>query len=57
VVPVTVEGKDGQEYSAKLVVQGPETPFQFKVPVEPREITLNPYGEILAHDVLDAETW
>ena len=26
--------------------------FNFKVPVQPLEITLNKYGEVLAHDVL-----
>jgi hypothetical protein len=57
VVPVTVLGKDKQEYPAKLLVEGAETPFAFKVPVEPLEITLNKYGEILAHPTLENRGW
>jgi aminopeptidase N len=53
VVPITVLGKDRQEYTIKVLVEGEETPFNFKLPVEPREVTLNKYGEMLAHDVLE----
>jgi hypothetical protein len=52
IVPITVRGKGQMEYPAKVVVEGPETEFQFKVPEEPREVTLNKYGELLAYDVL-----
>ncbi len=48
VVPVTVKGKDKQEYSANVVVEGPQTPFAFKVPVKPIDIQVNKYGAILA---------
>jgi aminopeptidase N len=53
IVPITVLGKDGQEYPARVLVEGPDTKFAFKVPVKPTEITLNKYGEILAHPVLE----
>ncbi|MCP3978146.1 MAG: M1 family metallopeptidase [bacterium] len=52
VVPITVLGKDNREYPAKVWVEGAETPFRFKVPVKPLEVTLNKYGAILAHEVL-----
>ncbi len=48
VVPVTVKGKDKQEYSANVVVEGPQTTFAFKVPVKPIDIQVNKYGAILA---------
>ena len=51
VVPLTVVGKDKQEYTANLVVEGSETPFALKVPVKPIEVWLNKYGEILARDI------
>ncbi len=51
-VPITILGKDRTEYPARIVVDGPETAFAFKVPVEPREVTLNKYGETLARDVI-----
>ena len=51
-VSITVLGRDKQEYPARIVVQGPETPFQFKVPIKPVTVTLNKYGEMLAHDVV-----
>jgi hypothetical protein len=57
VIPITVVGKDGQEYPARLLVEGPETKFAFKVPVKPDEITFNKYGEILAHPVLENRGW
>jgi hypothetical protein len=53
VVPITVVGKDREEYTIRVVVEGEQTPFTFKLPVEPREVTLNKYGEMLAHDVLE----
>ena len=37
----------------RVLVEGQETPFAFKLAVEPREVTLNKYGEMLAHDVLE----
>ena len=52
IVPITVLGKDRAEYPAKIVVEGPETEFGFKVPEQPREVTLNKYGELLAYDVI-----
>ncbi|MCP3977889.1 MAG: M1 family metallopeptidase [bacterium] len=51
VVPVTVLGKDKQEYSARVVVEGPETPFAFKVPVKPLDVTVNKYGETLSRPI------
>jgi aminopeptidase N len=57
VIPITVTGKDQQEYPARLLVEGAETPFAFKVPVKPDEITFNKYGEILAHPVLENRSW
>jgi aminopeptidase N len=53
IVPVVVIGQDGQEYRKGLLVEGAETDFQFKVPVEPDVITFNANGEILAQSVLD----
>ena len=52
-VPVTVIGRDRQEYRKSILVEGAETQFVLKVPVEPMEITFNSHGEILAHPVLD----
>jgi hypothetical protein len=52
VVNVTVVGRDKQEYSKRLIVEGAETPFRFKVPVEPLEIVMNKNGEMLAHDII-----
>lgn len=52
VVPITVELGKGEEFPAKVLVQGAETPFQFKVAKEPRDVVFNKYHEILAHDVL-----
>jgi hypothetical protein len=57
IVPITVLGRDKQEYPARLLVEGSETPFAFKVPVEPLEIELNKYGEILAHPPLENRSW
>ena len=54
-VAITVRGQDKREYPARLIVQGAETPFQFAVPAKPVEVTLNKYGEMLAHDVLMPE--
>jgi aminopeptidase N len=53
IVPVTVVGKDRQEYRKGLLVEGADTKFALKVPVEPMEITFNAEGEILAHPTLD----
>jgi len=57
IVPVTVLGKDKLEYPARVLVEGADTPFAFNVPVEPLEITLNKYGEILAHPPLQNRSW
>jgi hypothetical protein len=57
VVPITVLGVDRQEYPVRLIVEGEETPFAFKLPVKPLEVDLNKYGEILAHDVLENRSW
>ena len=48
---MTVLGNDKQEYTSRLVVEGPKTPFTLKVPAKPLEVTLNKYGEILARPV------
>ena len=53
IVPVVVIGRDKQEYRKRLLVEGAETDFVFKVSVEPMEITFNANGEILAQPVLD----
>ena len=52
IVPITVKGKTGKEFAARIKVQGPTTPFKFKVEDEPSEVTLNKYGECLAYDVI-----
>jgi aminopeptidase N len=52
IIPVVVEGRDGQEYRKGLLVEGAQTDFAFKVPVEPMEITFNDDGEILAESVI-----
>ncbi len=52
VVTVTAVGrKSGKEFTVRVLVEGPETPFRFKVPEEPLEVVLNRYHEVLAHDV------
>ena len=51
VVPITILLKSGKEYQYKLLVDGPETKFQFKVGEEPRSVVFNKYGEVLAYDV------
>jgi hypothetical protein len=56
-ITVTVLGKDKQEYPARIIVEGEKTPFAFKVPVKPVEVTLNKNGEMLAHDVLVGRTF
>jgi hypothetical protein len=57
IIPVTVLGRDSKEYPARVLVEGQETPFAFKIPVEPLEIAFNKYGEILAHPTLDNQDW
>jgi hypothetical protein len=47
---ITVIGRDKKEYPYRLIVNGAETPFAFKVPVEPRDVILNRNGEVLALD-------
>jgi hypothetical protein len=51
VVPVTVTGPSNREYPARVLVEKERTPFAFKVPEKPVTVTLNKYGEILAHPV------
>ena len=52
-VPITVLGSDKREYGTQILVDGPRTPFQFKVPVKPLEVSLNKNGDTLAHDVVE----
>ena len=52
-----IVGAKGKEYPAKIRVQGPETPFQFKLPEEPLEVVFNKNGDILARDVLVNKSW
>ena len=48
IVPITVElGKEEHKY--KIVLKGETTPFRFKVPRKPKSVTVNKYGEMLAH--------
>jgi len=49
VAPLVVLGKDKQEYRKSLLVEGPETRFQLKLPVAPADLTFNADGAILAH--------
>jgi len=56
-VPITVTGRDGQEYTQPVYVRDSEATFGFKVPVEPVEVELNKHGETLAHDVLVNRDW
>ena len=51
IVDIIVEAK-GDEYKSRVLIDGPETPFKFKVPSKPLEVALNKYNGILAHDVL-----
>lgn len=51
-VSVTVVGDDKQEYPVRFPVEGAETPFAFKVPVEPFDVVLNKDGEMLAMETL-----
>jgi hypothetical protein len=49
---ITVTGREtGKEYPVRVLIEGEKTPFLFKVPEEPLEVTLNKYGEILSLDV------
>ena len=53
-VPITVsfyKAKKGQVVHKDLVIDGPEVPFAFKVPLEPMEIAFNKYNETLSYDV------
>lgn len=52
ILTVTVIGKDKKEYPVRVLVEKEQTPFAFKVPVQPLDVVLNKYGEVLAHDVL-----
>jgi hypothetical protein len=57
IVPVTVTGKDGQEYTKEVLLRGAKAPFAFGMRVEPREVELNKYGETLARDTLTNRPW
>jgi len=58
VVPITVTFRKGKdELRKRIMVEGAESKFAFKLPKEPLEIAFNKYGEILAHDVKVNETW
>lgn len=52
VVPITLVFGKGKESPAKVLVEGKETSFQFKVPEEPKDVVFNKYNEILAYDIL-----
>ena len=51
IVPVTVKGKKN-EFSTKVVVEGPETVVHLKVPEKPVEVLLNDHGVTLAQDAV-----
>ena len=55
VVRMTIDGKKGKAYAKTLVVDGPETKFQVKVPEQPQGIHLNDQGEVLAYDIVMEE--
>ncbi len=53
---VVVTGrKSKQEYATQIRVEGPESPFRFKVPEEPLEIAFNKYGDMLSYPVQTRE--
>ena len=52
VIRMTIDGKKGKTYAKTLVVDGPETKFQIKVPEQPKAVHLNEQGEVLAHDIV-----
>lgn len=54
-VPITVLGSDKQDYGTTILVDGPQTPFMFKVPVQPLEVRLNANGDVLAWDVIEPD--
>jgi len=55
---LTFVSQKGKEFkSPYFLVNGPETPFKFKVPEEPVEVAFNKDGEILAHEVLVNRSW
>jgi hypothetical protein len=47
----------GEEYEARRVVEGPQTPFKLKVPDKPVEVSLNKNGETLALDTIVNKSW
>jgi hypothetical protein len=51
VATVTAVGRDKKDYPARILVEKQETPFKFKVPVEPIDVVFNKNGEVLAADV------
>ncbi|MCZ6650064.1 MAG: M1 family aminopeptidase, partial [Acidobacteria bacterium] len=55
VLRVTIDGKKGKAYAKTLVVDGPATEFQVKIPEEPRGIHFNERGGVLAHDIVMME--
>jgi aminopeptidase N len=56
IVDVTVKAKGG-DFVQRVIVQGAETPFRFKVQAKPLEVVLNRSGGMLSHDVLTDKTW
>jgi len=47
----------GEEYEARRIVEGPQTPFKLKVPDKPVEVSLNKDGETLALDTIVNKSW
>lgn len=56
-VQITIDVGEGKEATYPLVVQGPETPFRFKLPVEPKSVVFNKNGEILAVSVSEGKSF
>jgi peptidase M1-like protein len=52
VAPLSVVGKSGKEYQAKLKIEGPETPFRLKFPEPVSQVKFNDGGEVLTCDMI-----
>jgi aminopeptidase N len=50
IVDIKVRTRDG-DFAERMVVEGRETPFRFKLASKPTRVTLNEGNETLAHDV------
>jgi hypothetical protein len=48
VLPVKFEFGENQRATATVVVQGPSTPFQMRLPMRPRKVELDPEHWILS---------